>query len=239
MITVILHFFAFFLSLVLFIGVYSSYLRGRSANKQLKDFSFFFLSFAGYQIFMSSYLFIKDLTIVSYSYNIAILFLFIVLAYALKLSLSLINFKHIKGVISFVFLAGIAIIFVQFYDFRLPILHESGFILWNANPWAAWATSIMSMFTASILAYVFLKNMYKADKIGMLKNALLIVMAVAFGLSGIFYFHPNYTLTVAAFVSHLFAFFAALLFVALPFAVEKHQNSFEEGENKSKIESSI
>lgn len=229
MLTVIFHFSAFFIAVTGFIGVYASYLRSGSINKRLKDFSLFFLSFAVYSLLLSAYFITDDLVIINYAYNAGLVFLFGVLFFALKVCLHILNFSAIKRmfILSLLSTVGLIVVIMHFYDFRLPVIHESGLILWNGNPLAAWAMSVASVSVAFIWIYVFLRNMYRASGIAILKNSLLVLMAVGFGIAGLFYFHPSYEFTVAAFVGYEAGFFFAFLLIIVSFieVIKKEKSS--------------
>lgn len=213
MLTATIHFIMAFIAIVAFLGVYISYIKSGRTNQQLYNFSYFFAFFVFYQLFLSSFIFTKDLKIVSIFFNLGISSLFLVLFYAFKTVLPMFGTSQEKQNLlpKLLMFVGLAVVGWQFYDFRLPILHSSGFILWNSNPWPAWTTSIACFSLAMASVFILGKNIKNFIGMAKAKNIFVVLMFFAFGLSGIFYFHPNYYMTIAAFITHIPGFIFALI----------------------------
>ena len=208
-----MHFILAFIAIAAFLGVYRSYIKSGRTNQQLYNFSRFFAFFVFYQLFLSSYLFTKDLKAVNIFFNLGIFSLFLVLFYALKTVLPMFGISQEKQNLlpKLLIFIGLAVVGWQFYDFRLPILHSSGLILWNPNPWLAWITGAVTIAVAAAWFFVLGKNIKNFVGMAKIKSAFVFLMAFSFGLSGIFYFHPNYYMTIAAFITHILGFVFALI----------------------------
>lgn len=213
MLTATLHFILVFIATAAFLGVYRSYVKSGRTNQQLYNFSRFFAFLVFYQLFLSSYIFTKDLKMVSIFFNLGIFSLFLVLFYVLKTVLPMFSISQEKQNLlpKLLMFIGLVVVAWQFYDFRLPILHSSGFILWNPNPWPAWIISGVIVMVTTAWVFILSKNIKNFVGMAKTKNIFLILMSFVFGLSGIFYFHPNYYMTIAAFITHTLGFIFALI----------------------------
>jgi len=191
-------------SLLIAIGIYSAYRRGGSANKQLRDFSLFFLLFSVYRLFLSSSLLSNNLIVMQWSYNAAIVIFFVMVSVAWKIPLSILglDIKRTRALLGFLMIVGLVVILIQIYDPRLPIMDSSGFIFWNANPFAAWITSLAGFLVAMTWVYTFSKNFPgNINPIEKLKTALIVAAAFMIGIGSLTYFHScHLLLTLATFV---------------------------------------
>jgi hypothetical protein len=202
MVSTFLHFIQIFILALIGYGLYKSYIRGDFKDKEIKEFAVVFFIFAFYQLFLSAMLFTDNLKIAAWSYNIAIFLFFIMLAYAWRIPLSLsgINTKKIRLLLGILFAVGLTTVAIQIYDFRLPIIHSSGLIFWNANPVAAWIARLAGFWVGMTWVYVFSKKFLRhLGRIEKFKNILIIITAFMFGITSLLYFHSNYILTLAAF----------------------------------------
>jgi len=145
MISGLLHLIFLLLAFLIGVGIYSAYKRGGSKNKQLRDFSAFFILLGVYRLFLSSPLFSDSLIVMQWSYNAAIILFFVMIVVVLRIPLSILGVKaeKIKKSQKLLISLGLLVILVQICDPRLPIIDSSGFVFWNANPFAAWTTSLV------------------------------------------------------------------------------------------------
>jgi len=191
-------------SLLIAVGIYSAYRRGGSANKQLRDFSLFFLLFSVYRLFLSSSLLSNNLIVMQWSYNAAIAIFFVMISIAWKIPLSILglNAKRIRILLGSLMVIGLMVILIQICDPRLPIMDSSSFIFWNANPFAAWITSLAGFLVAMTWVYTFSKNFSgNIDPIEKLKTALIVAAAFMIGIGSLTYFHScHLLLTLTTFV---------------------------------------
>lgn len=222
MVSTFLHFIQIFILALIGYGLYKSYVKGDFKDKEIKEFAIVFFIFALYQLFLSAMLFTDNLRIAAWSYNIAIFLFFIMLAYAWRIPLSLsgINTKKIRLLLGILLAVGLTIVMIQIYDFRLPVIHSSGLIFWNANPVTAWITRLAGFLVGITWVYVFskkfLKHLGKTEKI---KNILIIATAFMFGITSLMYFHNNYFLTLAAFCTK----YIGLLSISILLLIPKHK----------------
>ena len=204
-----------FLSIVIAAGVFGSYIGGHSKSKKLKRFAIFFVLFASYQLFFSYFLFFDNLYFAAWSYNLAIIVAFIMFAFILSVILSILGVtrRNRSMVYLFVLLTGVAVVGMQIYDFRLPVVKESGFIDWNANKLAARMTSLSAFLISLIWVYALLVNISSFHgHPRKLKAILLASGGLSLGLSGLTTYH-TYEESIAI-ASHIFAFIGGFLILS-------------------------
>ncbi len=204
-----------FLSIVIAAGLMGSYTGNGSKNKKLKNFSIFFFLFAIYQLLLSYFLFFDDLYIGAWSYNFAIAIDFIMMAFVLSIILELFGVSERDRNIFYpiVLMIGVLVIAIQVYDFRLPILQETGFVDWNANKLASRITSLTGFLISIVWAHGLLKDLSSLEENYQKIKALLLSLGGLFlGISSLTTYH-SYEKTIAI-VSHATAFIGGFLILA-------------------------
>ena len=189
-------------------GIYNAYRRGGYVNKQLRDFSVFFLLLSVYRFFLFfPLLFFSDnLNVAYWSYNAAIFVFFVMISVALKVPLDILRLKTktIRIILASLVSIGIMVVSAQIFYPRLPIIDLSGFVFWNANPFAAWITSLAGFLVGMTWAYTFIKNFPKDVNLPeKIKTVLIIITAFTLGIGSLIYFpfhHSSVTLAAFAIV---------------------------------------
>ena len=178
-------------------GIYNAYRWGGHVNKQLRDFSVFFILLGVYRLFLSSPLFSDSLIVMQWSYNVAIAVFFVMIAVAWKIPLSILklNARRIQILLKSLMAIGLVVVLIQICDPRLPIIDPSGFIFWNANPFAAWTTSLAGFLVAMIWVYTFSKNFSSnISLVEKFKTVLIIATAFLLGISSLTFFSSHHFL---------------------------------------------
>jgi len=226
----ILHLICASLALLIGIGIYNAYRQGGSANKRLRDFSVFFLLFGVYRFLLSSLFFSDSLVVAQWLYNVAIAVFFVMISITWKISLSILGLKikRIWTLLGVLMTIGLIVILIQvFYDPRLPIIDSSGFVFWNANPFAAWTTSLTGFLVAITWMYTFsknfLSNISSAEK---LKTILMIVATFMIGVSSLTYFCSHHFLVTLASFATAFAGSVCFLLIILISLLKRKMTSW-------------
>jgi len=182
-------------SLLISFLLFQSYKREGKKNKNLRDFSVFFLLFAFYRVFLISYLFTDNLKSVALNYDIAVMLYFIMVAIALKIALSFLkaNFQLTISLIGSLLFIGASVVFYQIITLNIPeITPTHGIVFWNVNPIALYITGMSGFIVAHFWVYIFYLNFRKGqNKLSKLKSFLIMISSSAFGFSSLTYFSPN------------------------------------------------
>lgn len=213
MISALLHLFSVPFIVISGILAYSYWKKGGFRKSILNYLFVFFLFIAAYQFFLSlPFLLTKNLFLTAWGYNLAIVFVFLIAVPIFRMEFDLLGVSEKRSNFFQVLylLVGVAVIVIQAYDFRLPIVHESGFIFWNANPVAAWISSFAAFILSMALVVVILKNRPEnLTFLEKLKTTLFITASIATSLSVLIYYPAHNLLQV------ILAFAAAYLGFAL------------------------
>lgn len=197
----------------------------------MKNIFLFYFFLVGYHLsLILPFLFSGgDLTAMAWGYNLAVVFLFLLVSSFLLVEFNILGFSRKKSMaIITAFMSVCAlVVLLQIYDFRLPIILPSGFILWNANLAAAWVTALAGFIAAMIFVYISLKNwpanLNLNEKI---KNTLLVTALFAFGISSIMHFPARgFTQILLAFV---FIYTGTILFTAAFLVPKKKEPKLED-----------
>ncbi len=112
----------------------------------------------------------------------------------------------------FILSAAALVFFIQVYDFRLPSILPSNFIVWNGSVSATIIMVIVLLTVTLNFIATFVKNLNKADIfIEKLKIYLLISGTLFMNLSLIYFFANTFFLVILAFILH---FLGIMLFSA-------------------------
>ncbi len=224
MITAILHFilavFTAFASTV----TYFLWQKTGFQDKNKKGFFYFFIFFTGYHLCLSLPFFItpQNFAFLTRGYIFAIVFLFLMCVPMWKLVLGLVNVsaKATKFIIGIFLLIGFSVFLIEIYDFHLPIIHQSGLIIWNANLLAAWLTSVCVGILPFLFGFTLFKNYPR--NIGLVEKLKTIFFSsgsFAFSVACVYFIAQNVIMVISAFI---FVSLGIILFT-LPFLIPKRK----------------
>lgn len=201
MISAILHLILAFLTAVGAVGIYYKFVR---KTGYIKELFCFFVFFTAYHLFLSLPFFFSsgNLAIMAWGYNFAILFLFLLSASVVIIEFQILNIPNKKNLLCLVFLAlGLTTVFLQIFNFRLPLIHKSGFIIWNVNILSKLIATMAASLTALSWSALLFKNWPKnACFTGKLKTVLLGAGTFMFALACVYFFAYNVAMVISAFI---------------------------------------
>lgn len=202
MISAILHLILAFLTSIGAVGIYYKFVR---KGGHIKDFFWFYVFFTAYHLFLSLPFFLTsgNLTIMAWGYNFAILSLFIFLAPVIMIEFQIINMpkRKRKILISSFLLSGLIAVLLQVFIFRLPIIHESGFIIWNANILSKLIATLAAVLTSLSWSLFLFKNWPKnISFVEKLKTVFLGTGAFVFALACVYFSAYNVAMVISAFI---------------------------------------
>lgn len=187
----------------------------------------FYAAFTGYHLSLSLpfYIFGGDLAAMAWGYNLAVAFVFLLLTpmYAMMIFQVLgFSIKGIKRFMAIFFLAGATVVLIQVLDFRLPMIIDPGFILWNNNFTAGLLTFLAGASVSVIWVVIFLKNrpvnLNIAEKI---KIYLFTLSGLMFSTASVYFIARNLTMVIIAFI---FVFIGTALIIPTTLMAEKKTN---------------
>ncbi|NOY35769.1 MAG: hypothetical protein GXP44_02530 [bacterium] len=209
--------------------------KGKKENSIMKNIFLFYSFLLGYHLsLILPFLFSGgDLKTMAWGYNLAVVFIFLLVSAFLMVEFSILGFSRRKSrtVIAFFMSICLFVVLLQIYDFRLPVILSSGFILWNANLAAAWITALAGFVAAMIFVVVSLRNWPANLNFNeKLKNVLLVIGLFSFGVSSIMHFPARgFTQILLAFVF----IYAGTIFFTAAFLVPKKKELRVEENNES------
>jgi hypothetical protein len=227
MITFVLHFLLALLNVVGAVAAYSIWSRKDFRRVVMGHLFLFFTFFIGYHLSLSLpfWFFSQNLIALAWGYNVAIVFLFLLLApmYSIMVFQIIgVPMKKIGFCIWMLLLLGLVTSLIQIYDFRLPIIDSSGFIIWNNNPVAGAISFLAGAMIAVSWLIIFLKNkpadLKTTDKI---KAYMYTVGGMMFSLASIYFIARNILTVVLAFI---FVFIGTVLMNSLVLIPEKKED---------------
>lgn len=182
----------------------------------IKNFISLFACLALYHLFLSFSYFLSsgNLFFMAWGYIIAIICLFLLVFFVFRI---LSYFSGYSAKLSLaceilVLSAAALVFFIQVYDFRLPSILPSNFIVWNGSVLASIIMVIVLLTATLNFIAAFVKNLNKADIfIEKLKIYLLISGTLFMNLSLIYFFANTFFLVILAFILH---FLGIMLFSA-------------------------
>lgn len=136
------------LSLAVAIIIYRSYRREKNSTLLSLILVFLFLFVRGMAISIPAFVNAQDDRALALGGIIAVVAVYGLVLAGVRLQMFLEHpffRKHSRGITGLLAVLGIASVSLLVYDFRLPIITESGLILWNANPIATWVTGGLSL----------------------------------------------------------------------------------------------
>ena len=207
MISAILHLGLSLLTAISAIATYRIWKKNKSQRKVLKDFLVFFIFFIAYHLFLSLpfFLFKADLIMMAWGYNLAVFFVFLILVpiyrtiivYVVKMP----SYKS-KVLLGTLIVIGFITVALQIYDFHLPVISSSGFIIWNAN-----LISSSIVFSTVVVAEIwwlilFLKNRpLNLSLRGKVKVTLYTLSFIMFTIASIYFIAYNLAMIYIAFIA--------------------------------------
>lgn len=218
--------------LLLLIGVVATYIAWRKGEHQkelIRQIFLFCLCFSGCNLSLAlPYLvFGGNLYLMALGYDLAVIFLFLSLASVVKIELAISGAPpaKIKLYANSFLTAGLSVLALQIFYFRLPVIYPSGLILWNANIVSGWITGAAGLLLALAWIGELAKNwphdLALKEKV---KSFLIISAATFLGLSGVAYYPARSQLQV------ILAFalvFAGTIFLVAAFLMPKRENGTE------------
>lgn len=156
MATAILHLSLAFLTFLGVIIAYVIWSRGGFGDKPIKNIFYFFIFFTFYNLFLSLpfFLYNQNARIMAQGYNLAIAFMFLTCVPMWRMHLKVFwNFPRqiINVMMVFFLIIGSAVVFSQFLDLHLPLIDESGFMVWKPN----FVTGVITSISIGILPFFF------------------------------------------------------------------------------------
>lgn len=197
------------LAFLTFLGVIIAYViwsRGGLGDKPIKNIFYFFIFFTFYNLFLSLpfFLFNQNPRIMAQGYNLAIASIFLMCVPMWRMYLKIfwdMPQQIIKTIIICFLAIGSAVVLSQFLDLHLPLIDESGFVVWKPN----FVTGIITSISIGILPFLFgisLSRDYpKAITFkGRLKLILLSVGSFSFVAACVYFIAQNLFMVISAFI---------------------------------------
>lgn len=202
MISAILHLILAFLTAVGAVGIYYKFVR---KTGYIKELFCFFVFFTAYHLFLSLPFFFSsgNLAIMAWGYNFAILFLFLICVSVVVIELQILNIPNRKKrfFMAGFFSLGLITVLLQTFNFCLPIIHKSGFIIWNVNILSKLIATMAASLTALSWSALLFKNWPKnVCFTGKLKTVLLGAGTFMFALACVYFFAYNVAMVISAFI---------------------------------------
>ncbi len=223
----ILHLILAFLNIFGAVAVYVIWKKGNFQKNIMGHLFLFYAFFVCYHLSLALpfWIFSGNLTAMAWGYNLAIAFLFLLLApmYSIMVFQILgVPLVRISFLIKIFLLVGMVAVLIQVYDFRLPEILKSGFIIWNANLISSFIAFSSGASIAVIWTIIFLKNkpgrLNPAEK---LKAILCTAGGLMFTISSIYFIARNLTMVVLAFI---FVYIGTILLGTAVLIPEKRAN---------------
>lgn len=190
----------------------------------------FFAFFTGYHLSLSLplWFFPGNLAALAWGYNLGIVFLFLAMAPMYSIMVFRIIGMPLKKIGQYIWMLlvlGLVPVFIQIYDFHLPIIDESGFIIWNANLIAGTIIFLSGASIAIIWTIIFFKNkpvgLNATEKI---KAFICTTGGLMFSCASIYFLARGVLAVVLAFI---FVFIGTVLMISLVLIPE--EKSLKEG----------
>lgn len=193
------------LALLSALGGIATYLHWRKTGFQKEVpkrffWLFFFLFWYYFSYIFSFFVFQGNLSALAWGIIASVAFLFIGLAPMWKVILDLLNVspKKINFITKISLLIGLITILFLIIDFRLPIIHESGFIILNINFISALLIILAQDAIPAIWLFAIFKNWPKnISLIEKLKAASISFACLLIIFSGVYFLARDYRLVIA------------------------------------------
>lgn len=195
------------LALLSALGSIATYLHWRKTGFQkeaVKRFSwlFFFLFWYYFSYIFSFFFFRGNLSALAWGIIVSVAFLFIGITFMWKVILGLLNIslKKINFIARGFLLMGLITILFLIIDFRLPIIHESGFIILNINFVSALLIILGQNALPAIWLFIILKNWPRnLGLVEKLKAASISFACLLIIFSGVYFLTRDYRLVIAGY----------------------------------------
>lgn len=175
------------------LGLCVSCLKKDDNKSELKKLALFFGFFALYSFSQSfPLLFSSRLEYEAWGFIWSVFFVHLMILVLFQTKIFYLNplIKKIRPFFTLlVVVAGVFIMALLITDFRLPILDSSGWIIWNANPLAMWAFSLITAFTALLWSFAYFDSARFTDSlIVRVKAYILSLNGIIWALAVVLYF---------------------------------------------------
>jgi hypothetical protein len=206
MLTFILH---LLLALLCFIGAaasFSSWKLKRDKNDIHVHLFLFFAFFTGYHACLSVPFLLTggNLMVMAWGYNFAMAFIYLALApmYSIMVFQILgVPVARIGNYIKMLLIVGLFVVLIQAYDFRLPIIDSSGFVIWNNNLIAGGLTAAFCLAISVIWIFIYFKNKpVNLDALEKLKAVIYTIGGLMFSLASLYFFARSIFMIAIAFI---------------------------------------
>ncbi len=226
MISAILHLVLSLLTAVSAVVVYGIWRRNKLKRQVMKDFLVFFIFFTAYHLFLSLpfFLFKADPAMMAWGYNFAVFFVFLILVPIYRtIIFYIMGMLPGKGnfLLGMLLLVGFAAATLQIYDFRLPIISPSGFIIWNANLASGLITFSAVALAVALWLVIFLRN--RPENLGHMekfKTALYSLSFIMFTIASIYFIARNLIMVYTAFITVTLG----TIFMTIDFLIPKEKS---------------
>jgi len=217
MLSAILHLGLAVIALVGGLAVYRTWKRQKfSQEATFKYFFAFFVFLILYHLCLALpyFVFAGNLFLMAWGYIFGVAFIFLIILFIFKMMAYLLGLSARRSLnleIAILFL-GILVFVIQAFDFRLPIILPSNFIVWNNSLPVGALIFVSSLSITLFFISAFLKNLNKADEtVEKVKMYFLIAGSLFIGLSTIYFIARTPFFILLAFITHFFAvvFFSA------------------------------
>lgn len=227
MISAFIHLLIVLLLLIGAMATYAAWRKGEHQKELIRQIFLFCLYFGGCNLSLAlpHLVFGGNLYLMALGYDLAVIFLFLGLASVMKIELAISGAPpaKIKLYANSFLMAGLSVLVLQIFYFRLPVIYPSGLILWNANIVAGWITGAAGLLLALAwigeLAENWPHNLALKEKV---KSFLIIGGTIFLGLSGVAYYPARSQLQI---VLAFALVFAGTIFLVAAFLIPKRKDS--------------
>ncbi|MAZ40950.1 hypothetical protein CL654_02440 [bacterium] len=191
--TVALQFIMALVSSIAALGLFVSYWKKDVHKGELTKLGLFFTLFAAYSFAQSlPFLIVGTLEYVAWGFILSVYLVLVMVLVLFETKVFYLNplIKRIRPFFRLlVVVSGVFIMALLITDFRLPILDESGWILWNVNPLAIWAFSLITGFTALLWSFAYFDSArFTESLVARVKAYILSLNGIIWALAVVLYF---------------------------------------------------
>lgn len=174
----------------------------------IKNFIGLFACLALYHLSLAFSYFLSsgNLFFMAWGYIIAITFLILLVFFTFKIQSYFSGYSARLSLVCETCALSVAalVFFIQVYDFRLPIILPSNFIVWNGSVLASIITAIVILTASLNFIAMLVKNLNKADIFTEKLKIYLLISGILFmNLSLTYFFANTFSLVVLSFILHL------------------------------------
>ena|SRR3989344_2887827 len=192
--TVVLQFIMGVTSSITMLGLYVSFRRKKDDRKmEILKLGLFFFLFALYSYLQSIPLIVFDSIVYcgwGFIFSVFTMLVMILVLFETKIFYLNPLIKKIKPFFKLlVIISTIFIMAILITDFRLPIIDQSGWIIWNANPIAIWAFSLITAFTALLWSFAYFDSArFTESAVSRIKTYILSLNGIIWAFAVLLYF---------------------------------------------------